>query len=111
MGPNQINNEAVANQKSTSIDKPIQNDSMPITQDFFDTIRTGGIQNTAVPIMAENERENRNSSPVASSSGADNSNRWSTTWCGHKSSFKKPPRKQGEKPKMFPLLSKKNQKK
>merc|ERR1712129_62262 len=87
--PNQINNEAVANQKSTSIDKSIQINSMPITQDFFDTIRTGGIQNTAIPILDEKERENRNASPVASSSGADNSNRWSTTWCGHKSSFKK----------------------
>ena len=47
---------------------------------------------------------------MTSASGADNSNKWSTTWCGHKSSFKKPPKKQGEKPKMFPLLSKKNQK-
>ena len=106
--PNQINNEAV--NQSTSIGKSIQINSMPITQDVFDTVRTGGIQNTAVPILDEKERENRNASPVTSSSGADNSNRWSTTWCGHKSSFKKPPRKQGEMPKMFPLLSKKNQK-
>jgi hypothetical protein len=107
--PNQINNEAVANQ-STSIGKSIQIDSISITQDVFDTVRTDGIQNTADPILDENERENRNSSPVTTSSGSDNSNKWSTTWCGHKSSFKKPTRKQGEKPKMFPLLSKKNQK-
>ena len=107
--PNQINNEAVANQ-STSIGKSIQIDPMPIDQDFFDTVRTGGIQNTAIPIInIENERENRNVSPVTSSSGTDNSNRWSTTWCGHKSSFKMPPKNQREKPKIFPLLSKKNQ--